>query len=383
VPAPITGTKKVSKPRQFLRTPEEQTLLTKKAAAQGDVEGEIAGLIASGIPDAEARQLVAMKYRRAAVGTAPFQAIGGETVDPDGTVRQTYATFNRATAGWEDVAGTPLSNFRQRPTGAAAARFGVTREAIARSKYGKDFRDLSQAEATDVMAEEQEYIESSAGRRTEGAGAGKMNVPTDIRASQLAGVPVGTRATQVEGQRVGTMAQQQRRMTAGDIRGQLQHIKTLLTPLPKATDVLGGVAPGAVMALRQRDPRYRNQIAQLTSAINNIRASLTRTMQANVGTETERDAERALSTMVDFEGRFLDPLKGDTQESAGLRIDETLRYLDEVLQSIPGAPVVGAPPPTLAPSSGARAPEGVGAQGPVGYTVNEQGQLLLNGQPVP
>jgi hypothetical protein len=370
VPGPAVGridTRTVTRPREAFRSPEEQTRLGRKAAAQGDVEGEVAGLIASGIPDTEARQLIADKYRRAGLGSAPFAAIAGTM--PDGS--DISAVFDRSTGKYRHpVTGQILEGFVARQTGASAPRFGVNREAIAEAEFGANFDSLTQPQKQIVMRKEQEYFASTAQNRIEGAGAGRMNVPSDFRTSQLAGVPVGSRAAQALGQRVGSIAQQTRRTAAGEILGQLDHIKTLLSPLPKQGE-LGALAPGATMAIRQRTPAYRESLATLTSAINNIRASLTRTMQANVGTETEKDAERALSTLVDFEGRLLDPLRGDTQESATARLNETIDYLKQIIGSMPGAPQLGAPPP------------GVGAAGastldtPVaGWFVDDAGNLV-------
>jgi len=389
VPAPVTSTRTVTTntPRQVFRTPEEQTLLTKRASAQGDVEGEIAGLIASGYSDVEARALVKAKYERltrGGVGSAPFQSIAGTM--PDGT--NVSAVFDRARGHYiHPVTGDVLDGFVARQTGASAPRFGQDREAIAEAEFGRSYGNLTQAEQQVVMAKQQEFLASSAGSRVAGAGEAKMDVPFDARAAQLTGGQIGNTSRQSVGQKVGTLAQQTRRTAAGEIMGQLDHIKTLLGPLPKKGD-LGAVAPGATMAIRHRSPAYREPLAQLTSAINNIRASLTRTMQANVGTETEKDAERAMSTLVDFESRLLDPLRGDTQESATIRLNETIDYLKKVIGSMPGTLQVGAPPPAAGaaappPPAGARPAAAATGAGPAGYTVSDDGELLLNGQPVP
>lgn len=392
--APVTSTRTVTttKPRQIFRTPEEQTLLTKKASAQGDVEGEVAGLIASGYSDVEARNLVKAKYERltrGGVGAAPFQAIAGTM--PDGTA--TSAVFDKAHGHYiHPVTGDVLEGFVARNTAASAPRFGQDRESIAESEFHNTYGNLTQPQQQIVQQKLQEFLKTSAGSRVAGAGEAKMDVPLDARTAQLTGMPVGSTSRQVAGQQVSPVAQQVRLQTAGNIKTQLASIKDLLGPLPKA-NTIGAVAPGWAIAASRAKPANRVAWANLTSAINNIRASLTRTMQANVGTETEKDAERALTTIADIEGSLLNPLKGDTQESANARIDQTLAYLDQVMSSIPGTPTIGAPPPkptTPAPAAAApsarpaaRAAAPVSGAGPSGYTVNDQGELLLNGQPAP
>jgi hypothetical protein len=380
-PPAVTSTRTVSKPRQIFRSPEEQTLLTHKASAQGNVEGEVAGLVASGMSDQEARTLIKQKYERLArggVGAAPFRAVAGTM--PDGT--NVSAVFDQARGHYiHPVTGDVLEGFVARQTGASAPRFGQDREAIAEAEFGKSYGQLDQAQQQVVMAKQQTFLKESAGSRVSGAGEAKMEVPADLRTAQLTGVPVGSTAAQVEGQRVGTIAQQTRRNVAGTIKTQLGEIKALFGPLPRSGS-LGSVAPGWAIAASRAQDKNRVAWGELDSAINNIRASLTRTIAANVGTETEKDAERALSTIADIEASFLNPLKGDTQESATARIDQTVKYLDEVIASLPGAPVIGAPPPAPPAPGGTRTAQPVSGSGPAGYTVDDDGQLLFQGQPV-
>lgn len=179
------------------------------------------------------------------------------------------------------------------------------------------------------------------------------DAPVTVPQSQQTGIPVGTPGSALTGQVVPQQPDIVRRRNAVDIKSQLDHIKTLLPgTLPTAHEI-GSLAPGAVMFARQRMPSYRDKVATLESAINNIRAVLTRTMQANVGTETERDSERALSTIANFYGSLFDPASGDTVESATARIDETLKYLEQVLGSLPATPV---PTATAAPAAGTPPP---------------------------
>ena len=114
-------------PRQIFRTPEEQAVLTEEAQARGAVRGRVAGRVEAGFTPAEAREL----ERRQLLGTAPYQAIAGEIIGPDGRATPAFGTFNRATSQWEDIEGRPLTNFRPRPTGGAAASMGTYAERAA------------------------------------------------------------------------------------------------------------------------------------------------------------------------------------------------------------------------------------------------------------
>lgn len=97
-------------------SPEDKMLRQKRAAAQGDVEGEVAGLVASGFTPDEARTMVKANYARKAAGTAaPYQSIAGEL--PDGT--GAFGVFNRVTGGYDDTQGNPIPGFRPRTTAAA------------------------------------------------------------------------------------------------------------------------------------------------------------------------------------------------------------------------------------------------------------------------
>jgi hypothetical protein len=80
----------------MLMTPEEQQLRTSKAKAQGDVEGEVAGLIATGMSEQEARELVKQKYARSARGAAADTFAEGEIIpDASSPTGYTQILYNR------------------------------------------------------------------------------------------------------------------------------------------------------------------------------------------------------------------------------------------------------------------------------------------------
>lgn len=346
VGGPLGVTRSVTRPREVFRSPEAQQLLTKRASAQGDVEGEVAGLIASGFSEQEARDLVKQEYlRRSAAAAGQSYAEGNILPDTSSPTGYSQVLYLRADPRVQQRIPA------QPPTFVTQSR-GADREAVATRLFGKRYGELQPEEATQVDAEVQKYIQTSAQSRETGTALGKFNAPIDVQTAQATQLPVGTTSAQVAGQAVPTAQQQDRIRLASTIRQQLESIKTKLGVLPRNGDLIGGMLPGAVYSARRIDPRYRTQIADLESTVNNIRASLTRTIQANVGTETEKDAQRALTTLVDLDASLLNPTKGDTQESATVRLQDTITYLDSVLQTLPAQPVpqpVGTPPPSTTP----------------------------------
>ncbi len=171
---PTTERRPVLKKRQLFLTPEEAMLRNKRAAAQGDVEGEVAGLVASGYSEEEARALVAKKYeRRYGTGSAAYQSIPGEM--PDGS--PAFGVFDRTQGKYIDPdTQLPLEGFRPRTT-TGSTSLGADREAISRAKYGKPYAQLTQVEQQDVLAEEISRAGTKAGAVTTGRGEASANVP--------------------------------------------------------------------------------------------------------------------------------------------------------------------------------------------------------------
>lgn len=354
---PVVGMKTVSKPRQVFETPEQATLKTKKAAAQGDVEGQVAGLVASGVPEAQARETVRRKMLGAAGRAGTLQSVSGEAPDATGRMVPAFGVFDRATGAYtHPTTGEIIAGFRPRVAGQRG--YGQDREALALETYGKKFADLEPAEVADVMAKAQALIRTTATNRAEGTNAAIMTKPIGVSEAQRTNTAVGTTPAQYAGQEIASTQEQDRRRSVETVRTQLDHISTLLGALPKSTD-LAGLAPGAALAIRRRAPGTRAQIAQLESAVDNIIATLSRTVQENRGAQTENDATRAYNTVVALKGRLLDPLAGDTQESAAARIAETKAALDQVLSRLPGTP---SPRPPAGSAGGP--PPGVGAAPP-------------------
>lgn len=344
VPPPAIGRMETRQvPRKIFPTPEDLAIAGARGKARGDVEGEVTGLIASGFSEPEARELVKQNYLRR-TSALPFQSIAGEVPNAQGGWDPAFGVFDRFTASYVDPSTMrPLAGFRPR-TSTNMLRFGVDREAIARAQFGRDFKDLSQAEAQQVITTEQEQLRLEAVQRRLGTGQGALEAPITPSVSQQTGLPIGAPGTAFVGQAVPTMPQQDRRRSVDTLKTELIHIKAdLLGVLPKSGE-LGGLAPGAVLMVRRRLPQYRTQVARLEAALNNVVNVVARSVGEQRGTQTEQDALRAEAAIVNLRETFL---RGDTQESAAARIDETMAVLDQILSRLPAQPVpgVGTAPP--------------------------------------
>lgn len=341
-PTSMTRTRSVSLPRRVFATPGDVAAETAAGQYGGRVKGILQGMREAGVNvTPEVAQQVALELSGYSGSTSATQSIAGEVLDPaTGKATPAFAILDRATGHYLDPnSRQPMQNFRPRQTG-GTYHFGQTRESIAQATYGKGFGELNTTEQQDVMDREQKQIASSAQSRTEGVGAGRMTTPADFRTAQAAGVPVGTTPNAAVGQKVGSPAERDRKIGIENIRDQLGQIRSLLTVLPKQGE-LGELAPGAALSVKRRLPGTRTAVAALESAVSNIVNSLARSVGEQRGTQTELDAKRAYDTVVDLQTRLLDPLSGDTQESAAERLDQTMHYLETVLSRLPGAPTIG------------------------------------------
>lgn len=251
--------------------------------------------------------------------------------------------------------GDLMSNASQR--GASMYHYGVDREAIAKGIFGKNYEQLDRHEADIVLREEKTLLEQEAQARGTGTAQAKFNAPQTAEQAQATGTPVGTSSAQLAGQVVPTTQEKDRRNSVVELKDSLQVIRDQLLPgaLPSKTE-LAGVAPGLAYAARRRLPQYREKIAALESAINNVVNVMARSVGEQRGTQTERDALRAEAAIAQIHDAIL---TGDTVESAQTRIDQSLRVLDGILSRLPNKPVPtekpGAPAPSAAATGGAPA----------------------------
>lgn len=155
-------------PIKLFDTAEEKALKQARAKAQGDVEGDFAGLVAAGFSEQEARTMIKEDRARRMTGAgSPFQSIPGEL--PDGT--PAFGVFNRFTGDYEDpVTNQPLIGFRPRTT-TGSTSFGAEREAISRLPQfgGKPYAQLTPMQRIAVDNEVRRRVGETAYNRTMGA----------------------------------------------------------------------------------------------------------------------------------------------------------------------------------------------------------------------
>lgn len=358
--APVTGSKTVLRPRQVFETPESLVLKKNRAEAQGDVEGKVAGLVAAGFTDVEARAIVKSQMERAArgIGASPFQSIPGEIVAADGTVTPAYGVFDRVAGHYKDpVSQLPLTNFRPRTT-TGSRSLGTFYEIAAREKGFASGGMVPPDRVLEVETRAQELAQAQAKATGTGTGQARFEAPLTPTQAQQVGAPVGSTGPQLAGQTVPTAAEQTRSVAITNITNELDRIEQLISVLPSDTE-LGGRAPNVVMAVRRRMPETRAQVAALEAAIDGILASLARSVQENRGAQSEADAQRAYASIGAIKGSLSDPLGGDTQESVKARLAETRAALMRIQSLTPtrvqptpqGQPGIGTAPPGAAPAT--------------------------------
>lgn len=170
------------RPRQVFRTPEDQALLTARARAQGDVEGEVAGLVASGIPEAQARDTVRQKMLRLSRGGAVGQtyAEGNIVEDPDSPTGWSQTLYLRAdpTQTQRIPAESPL---------ARSTRGANALEAVAHKRYGRPGEDpravltrLTPDEMAGALAEKRDLDAQAAAELVVKKGEAAAGVPLTL-----------------------------------------------------------------------------------------------------------------------------------------------------------------------------------------------------------
>ena len=129
---PTLKTLHTSRPREVFRSPEQSALLLSRSRAQGDVEGEIAGLVASGVPEAEAREVIKTRMLRQSRGgmTGQTYAEGNVVQDPASPTGWSQTLYLRADPSKTQTipAASPLA----RSTRAVNSQEGIAHELFGR-----------------------------------------------------------------------------------------------------------------------------------------------------------------------------------------------------------------------------------------------------------
>lgn len=229
-------------------------------------------------------------------------------------------------------------------------------------------------------------LQKEGAARALGTAEGRFQAPADLKTAQETGVTVGTTAAQVAGQEVPTQDVNARRRSLDVLKQDIARVQSLIEVLP-TENALGGTAPGAWLAVRKRmnspsnvvDPAtgqplsYRAAIAQLQSVVDSMVNVLARSRGEQRGTQTERDAERAYSAVVNLQAGLTDPFGGDTRESAAARLKEAIEGIDRVIAGLPAQPVPKAGAGAQPAKPGAPpAPAG----GSTGFKMDAKGNIL-------
>jgi len=358
-------------PRQYTRadvfpTLEDTQIRTARAKEMGDFEALVDVGTRSGEPDPEkwAANLIAQERMRAHGGSAsPYQSIEIEYTDAQGQIHKTLGSFDKTAGRYIDAMGRPIPGNVVRAQPASSLGQGPFVNMAMNQLHVSVLDVRNDPELSAQVNQLADQLRENAALATgTGAGNARANAPLTVPQAQATRLPVGTRGGQLTGQAIPTAVQADRRIAISQMLSWIDQIDDSLNVIPSKAE-LGGYAPGAAIWLRRKQPEYREGFAALDDAINQILSSLSRTVQMNVGTQTELDAKRAMDTLAQIQGSLSDPLGGDTQESARVRLEGTRQYLREVLGSLPATPVptaVATPPPGP-PQGAATATPGAGA----------------------
>src|SRR5262252_52556 len=334
---------------------------TQIAAAGAKVTGEIEALARvymatdPSLSHADAMKRAAAQYeaeRRKAI--SPFKTYPVQYTGADGNIVQTMGTYDNTAGTWRDAQMRPIVGNVTRIQPENLGTWGTM--ALANLGY-RNMAEVPMDQRDDVVAEAMRLRTVAAYNTGTGAGLAKFDTPADLAKAQAAGVPVGTTSRSLAGQPVPTIAQNDRRKMLGVITNQLHTIESKLGVLPSGSE-LGGYAPGWVMNWRRMQPQWKPAIGALESSVNQILASLSRTVQENKGAQTEQDALRAMDTLAHMKSAWSDPQGTDTREQAQARLAETIAFLEQEMAKVPPAPTptdVSPPPapPTAKPPGSA------------------------------
>lgn len=365
----LQGTERTElRPRQVFLPPEERMRRDTIAREQAEVEGEVEGYIAAGMTRQEAVDLVKQsRIRRAGGGMGQTWAEGEITPDPTSPTGWSQTLYLRAdpTQTQKLPAGSPYGR---------STRATNPREAIAAELFGQpeeDPRAVLQRLTPEQLGEVDKTVRArgvtTAGEttraRVDATTAGLQARPLTPDEAAQQGVPLGTTPGALVGQTPQTPQQLELRQNLSALTPQIGNIRAAITGkitdpttgavseglavLPSKKDLIGNLAPGLVLAARRRDPRYREALARLESAVDIAVNNMARVLGGSRGAQSEKDAERAYSALVNLQGGLL---QGDTQEAALVRLAEAEKAIQGVLSVMP-APMAVPPPGSATPSA--------------------------------
>jgi hypothetical protein len=146
-PTPVSYTQQQATPfttsrmRNVFLTGADKVKADKVAAAQGDIEGEKAGLVSAGFSEPQALEIIRRNKERQA-GTARPQSIQGEVPNGQGGWTPAFGVFENGVYHHPET-GQPLEGFRPR-TSTGSTSMGTKLEPLAHIMFGLPFAQLNQ-----------------------------------------------------------------------------------------------------------------------------------------------------------------------------------------------------------------------------------------------
>jgi hypothetical protein len=336
---PPVGAGPLSPRGDVFRTPETQIRKSKTAQAQGDVEGQMAGLVSAGFTEPEARSIIKERMGRGtrAGAASGYQSTAGQTVDPDtGEVTKTFGAFDRTKGQYigtdpdSPFYGIPIPGFQPRATGSSQ----TPEEAAAKAKAVTLAR--GQAGASTPMTPQQKFV------------------ATDKLAGEWQKIQAPVREMQRQHQLMVTGLE---RFRQGDTNGGSQAVLVTFQKILDPTSVV-------------RESEYARS-AQGLGLATRLEGFMQRLKEGGAGVP---DAE--LAAMVETGRQFLDGMKGwNDQQKDRISQQAKANQLDPnqifgqptdvgtpppaSVSAMPAAgapPAAGTPPPPAAATPGAPAP---------------------------
>jgi hypothetical protein len=375
--------------RRLFPTQEEQIYRSTIAKEQAEVEGDVAGLVAAGIPRPEALQIIKEQRLRKARGGVEFQSIPGQM--PDGT--PAFGVFDRQLGVYvHPQTHQPLTGFQPRTT-TGSVSLGAYYEQAARA-LGYQSGALVPVEARpQVEAKANELAQGQSYAR--GVGAGQARIQTErsmpIGPTAASHYNVSPATTIADLEQMGVVGLDQTQKDRIFALGQVDILIDRMDQL--IPQVFPEVEPGVKGALKTAFTlgwkRFSRDVdlAQLDATINAALAQMVQLTGQPSSRISDKDIELARSIVGRITPAFYG---GDTLQTAQAKMTVVHDLLNKARSSVPTTPPTrptapGAPPPGPAPrpprpTGTPQPPQAGGGAGPTGYTVDlNTGELKLNG----
>lgn len=384
IPARV-GTPPTFGPREVFASPATLARQQAVAKAQGDIEGDIAGYVAAGMSREAAVAQVRSERMRASAMNRP-QSVAGEIVGPDGRVRPAFGVFVGGQYLDPDT-NQPLQGFRPR-TSTGSTSMGADREAISRTKFGRSFAQLTQAEQAQVQAELPNFAQTMAGARRTGTGLADIQIqlqtPIGPSAARLYNVSPTTTLGELQGVIGLDDTQKDRVYAISQMDTLVQDIEELIPQVfPNVPEGFKGKIQTMLSLGIQRFSGDAD-LAKLDAAINGALAQAAQLTGQPGSRLSDRDIDIARGLLATLQPSLFG---GDTYATARARVQVIKDLMKKAKESIPSSPQVGTAPPAApttprpgGPPTRERAgtpPPGRAQQsGPAGVYVDAQGNLV-------